>query len=80
MFFRNIVPAIATLQDKKRIASQYVIDYRNLDEPELEVALIKTAPQYDNEDNVRSRLNELMFHAGRDVRVLHIRSIQSVIV
>lgn len=71
MNFRAIVPNISTLQDKKRIASQYVIDYKNLDEDALDAALIKTAPQYYNEENVRVTLNNLLFHSDRNVRILH---------
>jgi len=71
MDFRDIVPNISTLIDKKRIASPYVIDYRNLDEAALDAALIKTAPQYYNEENVRTTLNNLLFHPDRDVRILH---------
>lgn len=71
MEFRAIVPDISTLQDKKRIASQYVIDYRNLDESALDAALIKTAPQYYNTENVQIALDGLQFHPDRDVRILH---------
>lgn len=71
MNFRDIVPTISTLQDKKRIASQYVIDYKNLDEEALDAALIKTAPQYYNEENVRVVLNNLLFHSDRNTRILH---------
>lgn len=71
MNFRAIVPTISTLQDKKRIASQYVIDYKNLDESALDAALIKTAPQYYNEENIRVALNSLLFHPDRNTRILH---------
>lgn len=71
MQFREIVPNISTLNDKKRIASSYVIDYRNLDEEALDAALIKTAPQYYNEDNVRGALHDLVFHQDRSIRILH---------
>ncbi len=71
MKFRDIVSDISTLQDKKRISSPYVIDYKNLDEPALDAALIKTAPQYYNEENVRTTLSQLLFHPDRNVRILH---------
>jgi len=71
MEFRTIIPNISTLHDKKRIASQYVIDYKNLDEQALEAALVKTAPQYYNEGNVRAALDQLLYHADRNVRLLH---------
>jgi hypothetical protein len=71
MEFRTIVPNISTFLDKKRIASQYVIDYKNLDEKALDEALIKTAPQYYNEENVRVTINKLLFHSERDIRILH---------
>ena len=71
MRFRQIVPNISTLQDRKRIASQYVIDYRSLDDEALNAALVKTAPQYYNEENVRRALQELLYHPDRNVRILH---------
>ncbi len=71
MKFRDIVPIISTLQDKKRIAGPYVIDYRNLDEQALDAALVKTAPQYYNEENVRTVLSQLLFGPDRNTRILH---------
>lgn len=71
MKFHDVVPNISTLNDKKRIASQYVIDHRNLSEEDLDAALLKSAPQYYNEDNVRRSLNELMFDQDRSIRILH---------
>jgi len=71
MKFRTIVPNISTLQNKKRIASSYVIDYKNLDEQVLDAALIKTGPQYYNEENVRETLARLLFHPDRNVRILY---------
>ncbi|MDP8242687.1 MAG: SAP domain-containing protein [Candidatus Hinthialibacter antarcticus] len=71
MDFRIIIPNISTLSDKKRIASQYVIDYKNLDEEALNDALIKTAPQYYNEENVKKSLSDLLFHSDRNIRILH---------
>jgi hypothetical protein len=71
MKISQIVPNISTLVDKKRIASQYVIDYRNLVESALDAAILKTAPQYYNTDNVKIALTELLFHSDRDLRVLH---------
>lgn len=71
MKFRDIVPNISTMQDKKRIASAYVVDYRNLSEAALEDALKVAAPQYSNEEYVRKSLDELLFHADRDIRILH---------
>ena len=41
----QIVENISTITELRRIASAYVIDYRNLSDEELKGALIKTGPQ-----------------------------------
>ena len=69
----NIVKAIAnisTTTELKRIASAYVIDYRNLTEEEIKEALVKTAPQYYFRDNVEKALRDLFVSSGRDIRTL----------
>ncbi|MBF9018485.1 hypothetical protein [Oceanispirochaeta sp. M2] len=71
MKFTEIVDNFPTQQDKKRIASPYVIDYRNLNDDQLSGAIIKTAPQYYNEENVRKTLTDLIFHPDRNIRILH---------
>ncbi|WP_221032160.1 SAP domain-containing protein [Actomonas aquatica] len=54
----------------KRIASAYVIDYRNLTDDELKAALIKTAPQYYYPANLSVAINDV-FHTGdRQHRIL----------
>lgn len=45
MKFEKSVQNIGTITELKRIASAYVIDYRNLDDAEIRKALIKTGPQ-----------------------------------
>ena len=79
MKFREIVPNISTMLDKKRIASQYVIDYKNLDDKALDAALIKTAPQYYNEENVRIALNKLLFDFDRNTRILHLIILKTIL-
>jgi hypothetical protein len=71
MKFKEIIENLPTQQDKKRIASPYVIDYRNLTDEELTAAIIKTAPQYYNKGYVVKILSDLLFHSDRNVRILH---------
>lgn len=56
MNIEKSVQNIGTLIELKRIASAYVIDYRNLTEEEIRAALIKTAPQYYFKENVQKAL------------------------
>src|SRR5690625_3650277 len=70
MNFEKAVDSIPLINDLKRIASAYVIDYRNLDELEIRDALKKTAPQYFHDDNVKKSINYLYFQSDRDSRVL----------
>jgi hypothetical protein len=61
---------IGTLVGLKRVSSAYVIDYRNLTEEELRDALKKTSPQYYFEENIRNTLNNLLYRAERNIRIL----------
>lgn len=79
MKFRDIVPNISTKRDKKRIATEYVIDYSQLDEKGLEQALIKTAPQYYSRENVKARLLELMYDDDRNIRILHMIMLRDIL-
>lgn len=70
MKFEKSVQNIGTQLELKRIASAYVIDYRNLDEAEIRKALIKTGPQYYYEKNVETAIEGLFVHQDRNHRVL----------
>jgi hypothetical protein len=70
MNIKDCVPNIPTLTELKRIAQPYVIDYRGLTEEEIKAALIKTAPQYHHEDNVRKALDGIIYHTDRNVRII----------
>jgi len=69
----NITKAIENIGTKteiKRVCNAYVVDFRNLDDDELREALNKTSPQYYFADNVNKTLNQLLFKADRDTRIL----------
>lgn len=70
MKIKNALQNVGTLLDLKRIASAYVIDYRNLSEEEIRAAIIKTAPQYYFEDNVRKTVDFLLLNDDRNIRIL----------
>lgn len=64
------VQNISTFTELKRVASAYVIDYRGLTEEEIKAALIKTAPQYYFENNVRESINSFLFNPKRPSRII----------
>lgn len=70
MKLENVIENIGTITELKRIASAYVIDYRNLSDAELKAALIKTGPQYYFKENLRRNLNELFFSDNRNQNIL----------
>ncbi len=70
MNFRQVVDSLSTVTDLKRVASAYVIDYRNLSNEEVVEALMKTAPQYYYKDNLASSVDALMLSESRDERIL----------
>ncbi len=70
MKLSKTVSNIPTQLELKRIASAYVIDYKNLDEAEIRKALLKTAPQYYYDANVQKALQGLFMHSDRSLRVL----------
>lgn len=70
MDISSSIRSVGTTTDLKRIASAYVIDYRNLSDEEIVSAIDKTAPQYFNENNVRVVLDSLFYHSERNFRVL----------
>jgi hypothetical protein len=67
MNIAKAVENIGTLTELKRVASAYVIDYRNLTDEEIKQALIKTAPQYYFPANLEKTLREAFFNENRDV-------------
>lgn len=78
MKFTECVEKVSTFTDLKRFANEYVIDYKRLSFDELKSAVIKTAPQFSNEDNIRSVVRNIELNQDRDIRVLfsiYIRSI-----
>ncbi len=56
------VENVTTAIDLKRIASAYVIDYRNLSNEDIKLGLIKTAPQYHFKDNIERSLKEIFLN------------------
>jgi hypothetical protein len=70
MNFKSVVQSLATITDLKRVASAYVIDYRNLSNDEVVEALIKTGPQYYFRDNVEDALGKLLLSEDRDERII----------
>jgi len=70
MNFKSVVESLSTVTEMKRVASAYVIDYRNLSNDEVREALIKTGPQYYYKDNVEMALERLMLSEDRNERIL----------
>ncbi|MFT5029732.1 MAG: hypothetical protein ACI9VS_002176 [Candidatus Binatia bacterium] len=70
MNFEKAVDNIGTVNELKRIASAYVIDYRGLSEDEIKEALKKTAPQYYFQANVEKAIKECNLNADRENRTL----------
>ena len=70
MNIAKTVENIPTLFELKRIASAYVIDFRNLSDEKLRSAIIKTAPQYYFEENVKQSLENCLLHIDRDIRTI----------
>lgn len=70
MNLAKTIENIGTITELRRIASAYVIDYRNLSDSELKTALVKTGPQYYFKDNLQISLRELFLSDNRDHRIL----------
>lgn len=70
MKFNECVEKVSTFTDLKRFANEYVIDYRRLSYDELKAAVNKTAPQYYNEDNIRSVVRGIELNPDRNIRIL----------
>lgn len=71
MDFIKCIENISTFVDLKRCATEYVIDYRQLSFDELKKAVIKTAPQYYNKDNLEKAIESMVLNPDRNVRVLY---------
>lgn len=70
MKFAECVNNVSTFIDLKRLANEYVIDYKRLSYDELKAAMIKTAPQYYNQENVYNTIKSLKLHEDESVRTL----------
>ncbi|MBA4147862.1 MAG: hypothetical protein H0X66_07070 [Verrucomicrobia bacterium] len=79
MNFSKAVENIGTVVELKRISSAYVIDYRNLTDDEIKAALIKTAPQYFFEENVRKSIRKCLLHSNREHRTLSLLLLRRVV-
>jgi hypothetical protein len=64
------VDLIGTSTSLRRIASAYVIDYRNLADDSVRGALKKTAPQYYYRNNVETVLAEVLHKETRQHRII----------
>ncbi|PLW79950.1 hypothetical protein C0585_05130 [Candidatus Woesearchaeota archaeon] len=79
MLFNEAVESIGTLTDLKRIASAYVIDYRNLSQEEIVEALKKTAPQYYHEQNIIDTLENIYLNPERNIRIISIILLKNIL-
>lgn len=70
MKISKTVDLIGTSISLKRIASAYVIDYRNLSDDAIREALKKTAPQYYYRANVEAALVQVLQKESRQHRIL----------
>lgn len=72
MKFTECIQNVSTMIDLKRIANRYVFDYRRLPFEELKQAMITTAPQYYNKENIFSVIDkELRLNTNQDIRNLY---------
>lgn len=70
MNIKQCVENVTTFTDLKRVATEYVIDFRRLSFDELKNAVIKTAPQYYNEVNVKKTIDFFVLNPSRHIRIL----------
>lgn len=70
MKIKDCIENVTTFTDLKRIATEYVIDYRRLSFDELKSAVIKTAPQYYNSENIKNTINFFVLNPDRKIRIL----------
>lgn len=72
MKFVDCINNVSTFVDLKRLASKYCFDFRHLSFDELKAAMIKTAPQYYNKENIFAVIeSELQLNPNHDIRVLY---------
>ncbi|MBR5619095.1 MAG: hypothetical protein IKW76_05115 [Clostridia bacterium] len=72
MKFTDCINNVSTLIDLKRLANKYVFDYRRLPFDDLKQAMITTAPQYYNKDNVNAVIDtDLRLNPNPDIRTLY---------
>ena len=72
MKFTDCINNVSTLIDLKRLANKYVFDYRRLPFDDLKQAMITTAPQYYNKDNVNAVIDtDLRSNPNPDIRTLY---------
>jgi hypothetical protein len=79
MKIEKVIENIGTVLELKRLASAYVIDYRNLTEDEIREAFKKTAPQYYYVENIRKVLNDCLLSSNRNLRILSSLMVQKVL-
>ena len=79
MKFDNCVKSVSTFLDLKRFANEYVIDFKRLSFDELKAAVEKTAPQYSNEQNLRSVVNFFVLNENRNTRILFYIIVRSIL-
>ncbi len=70
MDIKKCVENISTITDLKRVAAEYVIDFRRLSVEELKSAIVKTAPQYYNIDNINKAIQYFILNPNRNYRIL----------
>ena len=70
MKFNDCIKNVSTFLDLKRFANEYVIDYKRLSIEELKSAIIKTSPQYDNEENLKKVITFFELNPDRNIRIL----------
>lgn len=70
MNIKKVVENIGTVVELKRIASAYVVDYRNLSEPELRLAVLKAASQYYFPENIAVAIAGIQASSDRNLRIL----------
>lgn len=79
MNIENCIEMVSTFVDLKRLANSYVIDYRKLSFEELKEAMIKTSPQYFNEDNVKKSVEKLLISNDQKIRTISILFIKELL-
>lgn len=79
MKISKVVDLIGTSICLKRIASAYVIDYRNLSDDAIRAALKKTAPQYYYRPNVEAALEHVFHKEARQHRIISRLIIQEIL-